>query len=54
MEAEKSELWRARAEDSTKKLVETESNRGLRDALFLILGIGLTVGAGAAVGAIAK
>jgi hypothetical protein len=53
-EAEKAELWRVRAEDSTKKLVESESKRGMRDILFLILGIGLTLGAGVAMGAAAK
>jgi len=49
-EREKAELWRVRAEDSTLKLVEAESGRGTRDIIFILLGIGLTVGAGFAVG----
>lgn len=49
-EAEKSELWRNRAIDSTEKLTSTESNRGMRDWLFLMGGVLLTIGAGFAVG----
>lgn len=53
-EKTKAELWRNRAEDSTKKLVDATSNRGSRDFLFILLGIGLTVGAGFAIGAAGK
>lgn len=53
-EREKSELWRGRAEDSTKKLIESESGRGTRDLLMVIGGVLLTVGAGFAIGAAAK
>lgn len=49
-EREKSELWRIRAEESTKKLIESEEGRGKRDFWFVVLGVALTVGAGYAVG----
>lgn len=45
-EREKAELWRIRAEDSTKKLIESEDGRGRRDLLFVIGGVLLTLGAG--------
>jgi hypothetical protein len=45
-ESEKTELWRVRAEDSTKKLIESESGRGNRDLLFLIGGVALTIASG--------
>ena len=50
LEAEKAELWRIRAEESTEKLMSSAQNRGKRDWLFLITGVVLTVGAGYAVG----
>jgi len=53
-EREKTELWRLRAEDSTKKLIESEDGRGSRDFLMVILGVALTVGAGFAIGQAAK
>lgn len=49
-EQEKSELWRAKAEDSTKKYMEVDESRGRRDLIFLIGGVVLTVAAGWAIG----
>lgn len=49
-EAEKAELWRSRAIESTEKLVSVESNRGKRDWMFLIGGVILTIGSGYALG----
>lgn len=54
LEASKAELWRVRAEDSTKKLVESESGRQQRDLLWMLAGVLLTVGAGYAVGQAGK
>lgn len=54
LEQQKSELWRAKAEDSTKKLIESESGRGTRDILFIGLGVLLTIGAGFAIGQAAR
>jgi len=54
LERQKTELWRLKAEDSTKKLIESEDGRGKRDLLFVILGVALTVGAGFAIGQAAK
>lgn len=54
LEAQKSELWRIRAEDSTKKLIESESGRQNRDLMWLIGGVLLTVAAGYAVGQAGK
>ncbi len=54
LERQKSELWRARAEDSTMKLVESEDGRGKRDFWMVVLGVALTVGAGFAIGQAAK
>lgn len=45
-EREKAELWRVRAEDSTRKLIDSEDGRGKRDLLFVIGGVLLTLGAG--------
>lgn len=45
-ERKKAELWRIAAEDSTQKLIKSESGRSTRDRMFFILGI-LTVGAAA-------
>lgn len=49
-EQQKAELWRAKAEDSTKKYMESEDGRGRRDLLFLIGGVVLTCAAGWAIG----
>lgn len=49
-EAEKAELWRNKAEDSTKKFITKEEGRGRRDWLFLVSGVILTVAAGWALG----
>jgi hypothetical protein len=49
-EAQKAEIWRKSAEDSTQKLVEADKDRSFRDWAFLAAGILLTVGAGYAVG----
>jgi hypothetical protein len=54
LEQQKAELWRARAEDSTRKLVESEDGRGRRDFWMVVLGVALTVGAGYAVGQAAR
>src|SRR3989344_4805044 len=50
-ESEKTELWRNKAEDSTKKFIESESGRTSRDFIFLGIGALLTIGAGFAIGA---
>lgn len=49
-EAQKAELWRKAAEDSTKKYVEVQEARTMRDWLFLVAGVGLTVAAGWSLG----
>ena len=41
----KSELWRKAAEDSTERMMRMERHQGKRDIMFLLLGIGLTIGA---------
>lgn len=53
-EAQKAELWRKSAEDSTKKYMEAEQNRTLRDGAFLVSGILLTVLAGWSLGQAAR
>ena len=53
-EAEKAELWRYRAEDSTEKLVASERGRGTRDWLFLVGGVLITIGAGYSLGQVSK
>jgi hypothetical protein len=50
LEAQKTELWKARAEDITLKYVSVEENRGKRDFLFILMGVGLTVLSAWAVG----
>lgn len=45
-ESQKAELWRNAAEESTQKLIKSESGRGKRDWLFFVLGI-LTTGVAA-------
>lgn len=52
-EQDKAELWRAKAEDSTKKYMESEDGRGRRDLIFLIGGVVLTCAAAWAVGQVA-
>ena len=46
LEMDKTELWKAKAEDITLKYTTVEENRGKRDLLFVVLGVGLTVLAG--------
>jgi hypothetical protein len=53
-EREKSELWRARAEQSTLALVKESDSRATRDWWMILLGVGLTVGAGWALGQVNK
>lgn len=50
LEIQKTELWKTRAEDITLKYVSVEENRGKRDFMFILMGVGLTVLAGWAVG----
>jgi hypothetical protein len=50
LEVEKTELWKTRAEDVTLKYTTVEENRGKRDLLFVLLGVGLTVLAGWSMG----
>lgn len=49
-EREKSELWRTAAEKSTLELVKSSEGQGKRDIWMILLGLGLTVGAGYALG----
>lgn len=49
-----SELWRAKAIDSTTKYIDSESNRQTRDWMFLGSGILLTVLAGWSLGQVHK
>ena len=53
-EKQKGKLWQEQAITSTEQLIKAESGRGTRDALFIGLGVLLTIGAGFAVGAAAK
>lgn len=41
-ESQKSELWRVKAEESSKKVTELENGRWLRDGAMIALGIALT------------
>lgn len=43
LESKKTELWKTRAEDITLKYVSLEENRGRRDFMFVLAGVGLTV-----------
>lgn len=54
LESDKAELWRIRAEDSTKKLMESVANRQEKDLLWMLAGVLLTVGAGYAVHQVGK
>lgn len=54
LESKKTELWKTRAEDITLKYVTIEENRGRRDFMFVLTGIGLTVLAGYAIGQAAQ
>lgn len=51
-EQEKAELWRAAAEKATQKYVTLEESRTVRDWVFLVSGVGLTVLAGWSLGQI--
>lgn len=53
-EREKSELWRTRAEQSTLALLKKSDSRATRDWWMVLLGVGLTVGAGWALGQVNK
>jgi hypothetical protein len=53
-ERNKAELWRTRAEQSTLALVKETDSRASRDWWMILLGVGLTVGAGWAIGQAAK
>ncbi len=53
LEQEKTELWKIRAETITLKYTSVEENRERRDFAFILMGIGLTVLAGYAIGAAA-
>lgn len=46
LEAKKTELWKSRAEDLAIKFTEVRERQDRRDAVFVLLGIGLTVLAG--------
>lgn len=50
LEQQKTELWKTRAEDITFKFVEIEEKRTRRDFAFILMGIGLTVLSGFAIG----
>ena len=54
LEQQKSDLWRVKAENSTKDLIEVKEGQGRRDLLFIGLGILLTVASGFAIGAASK
>lgn len=43
LELQKVELWKTRAEDITSKYVSVEENKGKRDFMFVLMGVGLTV-----------
>lgn len=43
LESKKADLWKTRAEDITLKYVSLEENRGRRDFMFILAGVGLTV-----------
>lgn len=49
-EREKGELWRLTAEKSTLGLVKASEDQGKRDIWMILLGVGLTIGAGYALG----
>ena len=49
-ERDKGELWRLTAEKSTLELVKSNEGQGKRDIWMILLGVGLTVGAGYALG----
>lgn len=53
-ERERTELWRVTAEKSTLELVKTNEGQGRRDLYMILLGVLVTVGAGYAVGQVAK
>lgn len=53
-EREKAELWRNAAETSSLKMIEATEGQGKRDIWMILLGVGLTVGAGYAIGQAAR
>lgn len=54
LEAKKADLWKTRAEDITLKYVSLEENRGRRDFMFILAGVGLTVLSAWAIGQAAQ
>lgn len=52
LEMQKTELWKTRAEDITLKYTSIEENRGKRDFMFILMGVGITVLAGWSLGQI--
>jgi hypothetical protein len=50
LQIDKTELWKTKAEDITMKYVAVEENRTKRDFGFILMGIGLTVLSGWAIG----
>ena len=53
-ERERTELWRVTAENSTLQLVKSNEGQGRRDLWMILLGVGITVGAGYALGQVNK
>ncbi len=53
-ERERTELWRVTAEKSTLQLVKANEGQGRRDLWMILLGVGITVGAGYALGQVNK
>ena len=51
LQIDKTELWKKKAEDITLKYVAVEENRTKRDFIYILMGIGLTVLSGYAIGA---
>ena len=54
LEAQKTELWKTKAEDITLKYVTVEESRTKRDLAFILTGVALTVLAGYAIGQAGK
>lgn len=54
LESKKADLWKTRAEDITLKYVSLEENRGRRDLMFILAGVGLTVLSAWAIGQAAQ
>lgn len=47
---EQTEVWEKRANETTDKLFKTQESRGTRDFMFILMGVGMTVLAGWAIG----